>query len=360
MATLMEYKCPCCGGALSFESQIQKMQCPYCDSEFDVQALKELDAQLEQAEEKMEWSDADQQQWQEDESGDIVTFVCQSCGGEIIGDANTAATSCPYCDNPVVVAGRVAGSLKPDLVIPFRLSKDDAIQALSKHLSGKLLLPKVFKSENRIQEIKGLYVPFWLFDADAEGTAEFKATTSTTWSDSHYTYTKTRYFRAHRAGNLAFRAVPADGSTKMADELMESIEPYDLSQAVDFQTAYLAGYLADKYDQDSQTVIPHVNDRIKTSTLQELRDTVTGYHTVDLEQGSITLSNTNTRYALYPVWLLNTQYKGKRYTFAMNGQTGKFVGDLPVSWPKFWLWFIGLSVGLSGILILLAMLFGLI
>lgn len=331
MADLHEYKCPCCGGALEFNTGVQKMKCPYCDSEFEMEALQNVDANLDaDAPDEMSWDTTAGSEWGDGETDGMNVFVCKSCAGEIVADANTAATSCPYCGNPVVLMGRFSGALKPDLVIPFKLDKEAAKKGLTKHLSGKKLLPKVFKDQNHIDEVKGVYVPFWLFDADADAHIRYKATRVRTWSDSNYNYTDTSYYAVMRSGSLNFKAVPVDGSSKMDDTLMESIEPFDLSGAVDFQTAYMAGYLADKYDVTAEQSIDRANSRIKNSTVQTFANTVTGYNSVVAEASSIRLRSGKAKYALYPVWVLNTTWNGNKYTFAMNGQTGKFVGDLPV------------------------------
>ena len=328
MAGLQEYKCPCCGGAIAFDSTIQKMKCPYCDTEFEMDALKGYDAELQDEEtDSMEWETAAGGEWGEGETDGLRTYVCKSCGG---GDANTAATSCPFCDNPIVMMGQFSGSLKPDLVIPFKLDKKAAKEGLMKHLTGKRLLPKIFKDQNHIDEIKGVYVPFWLFDTDVDAKVRYKATKIRTWSDSDYNYTQTSYYMVHRGGSVGFEYVPVDGSTKMADDLMESIEPFNCREAVDFQTAYLAGYLADKYDVTAEESIDRANERVKKSTEQAFAETVIGYDTVVAENTSVQFHGGKAKYALYPVWLLNTTWNGNKYTFAMNGQTGKFVGDLPV------------------------------
>lgn len=331
MAGLQEYKCPCCGGAIAFDSTIQKMKCPYCDTEFEMDVLKGYDAELQDEEaDNMDWETTAGGEWEEEETDGLRTYVCKSCGGEIVGDANTAATSCPFCNNPIVMMGQFSGTLKPDLVIPFKLNKKAAKEGLVKHLTGKRLLPKIFKDQNHIDEIKGVYVPFWLFDTDVDAKVRYKATKVRTWSDSNYNYTKTSYFMVHRGGSIGFEDVPVDGSTKMADDLMESIEPFNCAEAVDFQTAYLAGYLADKYDVTAEESIDRANERVKKSTEQAFAETVIGYETVTAENTSVQFHGGKARYALYPVWLLNTTWNGNRYTFAMNGQTGKFVGDLPV------------------------------
>ncbi|MGN1415595.1 MAG: hypothetical protein ACI4XF_02040, partial [Oscillospiraceae bacterium] len=270
-------------------------------------------------------------------------YVCRSCGGEIVSDENTAATACPYCGSPVVMTGQFSGALKPDFVIPFKLDKEAAKKALNDHCKGKKLLPKIFKDENHIDEIKGVYVPFWLFDADAGAEIRYKATKLRTWSDARYNYTETSYFLVMREGSLGFEHVPVDGSSKIPAELMESIEPFDFSGAVDFKTAYLAGYLADKYDVDAEHSIERANERIKRSTEQAFASTVVGYESSIPESTSIQLTNGKAKYALYPVWILNTTWNGEKYTFAMNGQTGKLVGDLPLDKSAFRRWFAGLT-----------------
>ena len=344
MAVLQEYKCPCCDGAIEFDSSAQKMKCPYCSTEFEMADLIAFDEALKgQPEDNMQWDASAGQQWQPGEIDGMRVYTCNSCGGEIVADETTGASECPFCGNPVIMTGQFAGALKPDLVIPFKLDKKAPTEALKKHYSGKKLLPKVFKNENRIQEVKGVYVPFWLFDADADGFVRYKASRVRTWSDSRYNYTETSFYNVIRAGGIGFENVPVDGSSKMDDTLMESIEPFDLSGAVDFQSAYLSGYLADKYDVDAENSITRANERIKHSTEDAFRDTVQGYTTVTPVSTNISLQNGTAKYALYPVWILNTKWNGQNFTFAMNGQTGKLVGDLPMDKGLFWKWMLGVS-----------------
>ena len=264
-----------------------------------------------------------------------------------MADDTAGATECPYCGNPVVMTGQFAGDLKPDLVIPFKLDKKAAISKLQELYKGKLLLPRVFRDKNHIKEVKGLYVPVWLFDTDADAHVRYKASTVRTWSDSDYNYTETSYFSVTRGGSIGFADVPVDGSTKMDDTLMESIEPYDLSAAVDFQTAYLSGYLADKYDVDAEASIGRANERIKRSTEDAFEATVQGYTTVIPVSSTVNLHNGRARYALYPVWILNTVWNGQKFTFGVNGQTGKTVGNLPMDKNAFWKWLLGVTAAVT-------------
>lgn len=335
MAGIQEYKCPCCGGAIAFDSNLQKMKCPYCGTEFDMETLKKYDQDLENVskQDEMQWEEPGKI-WQEGETEGMRVYVCKSCGGQIIGDDTLASTSCPFCGNPVVLMGQFQGDLKPDYIIPFKLDKEAAKARYREHLKGKTLLPKVFADENHIDEIKGVYVPFWLFDADTQGAATYIGTQVRTWSDRKFMYTETSYFSVYRDGEVNFAHVPVDGSSSMPNDLMESIEPYDFSEAVDFQTAYLAGYLANRYDVSASETIEHANSRIKKSMEMALESTVNGYMSLTVQDSTVNVKNGEAKYALYPVWILSTTWNKQPFLFAMNGQTGKFVGDLPADKGK--------------------------
>ncbi len=359
MATILEYKCPCCGGAIEFDSGLQRMKCPYCETEFDAETLSQFDEEARDGArgEEPTWEDyrtaESDEEWQ-DEAAGMGVYNCTSCGGQIIGGEHTAATSCPYCASPVILTGRLSGAFRPDHIIPFQLDRDAAKSTLAKFLSRKPLLPKAFRDPKLVEEVKGMYVPFWLFDCDADATIRYRATRVRSWSDANYHYTKTDHFLLTRAGSLAFDRVPVDGSSHMDDAYMESIEPYNYDGLTDFQMPYLAGYLADKYDTDAKASIPRANERIRQSTEDAFASTTVGYSTCVPESRNIHTENGRTRYALLPVWMLNTKYKGKTYSFAMNGQTGKFVGELPVSWGRFFAWLFGIAGGLSAIGTLIA------
>lgn len=351
MAVLQQYKCPCCDGSIEFSSSAGRMKCPYCDTEFDMETLLAYDQELreEMPEDNMTWDTTAGEAWTEGETQGLRVYVCQTCAGEIVADETTGATHCPYCGSPVVMMGQFAGDLKPDYVIPFKLDKKAAMEALKNHYSGKRLLPKVFADENHIQEVKGVYVPVWLFDADAQADLRWKGTRVRSWSDSNYHYTEREYYSVIRGGTIGFQQVPVDGSTKMDDTLMESIEPFDFSEAVDFQTAYLSGFLADKYDVDSEQSIQRANARIRQSTVDAFSETVLGYTSLVPVNSHVNLQNGAAKYALYPVWLLSTSWNGRNYAFAMNGQTGKFVGDLPMDKAAYQKWLFSIAGGVAAL-----------
>ncbi|MCL1966996.1 MAG: hypothetical protein FWF67_03865 [Fibromonadales bacterium] len=330
---IKEYKCPNCGGTVSFDSSSQKMKCPYCDTEFEIAALEEYQKQIEAAKDNFGWAKEEAgQEWEAGELEDLSSGSCPSCGAELLGDANTVAMVCPCCGNAQIVSKRLSGFLKPDYVIPFKLEKESAVKELKNFCTGKKLLPDFFVKENHINNIQGVYVPFWLFDAEASGQVCYKATKVKRTAD----YTKTEFYSVVRDGNMTFKKIPVDGSEKMDDKYMDAIEPFDYAEMKDFHTTYLAGYVAEKYDVDAEKSKERAEHRIKTSVEREFENSITGYDSVKVESSSISVKEGKANYALFPVWVLNSKYKEENYLFIMNGQSGRLVGRLPIDSKKIW------------------------
>ena len=346
-AQITNYQCPACTGPLHFVGASGKLECDYCGTSYSVAEIEAFyadknnqaidEAREEAAQEGLQESEWDISGLSEDWGGDadrMKVYSCPSCGAELICDETTAATSCPYCGNPSIVPGRFAGALKPDYIIPFKLSKEDAISALKKHYARKPLLPKEFSRANHIEEIKGIYVPFWMFDAEVEGSVNFDATRSYTHRKGGYEITDTDHYKVLRSGKISFEKIPVDASSKMPDDYMDSIEPYDYSELAPFSTAYLPGFLADKYDVTAKECYERADTRCRNSFVASLEETVTGYQTCSASETDINLKRGKVHYTLIPVWLLTTKWKDKNFLFAMNGQTGKLVGQLPSSFGK--------------------------
>ena len=354
----IQLKCPCCGGALQFDDKKQLTVCPYCDSEFTAEDLKAYTDELANTpQEDTSWDESMVQAFTGEEKKGVKIYSCDSCGGEIICEETTSSTVCPYCGNNLLVAKELKGDLRPNYVIPFMLDKDQTMASLKKFFKKKPLLPGSFSKDNVVEEIKPLYVPFWLFDAEVNGTVRFKGETTRRWSDSNYDYKETKYYSIFRGGQIAFDHVPVDGSKKMEDKLMESIEPYNFGDAKDFNVAFLAGIGADRYDVSKDETFNRATVRFREGTVQAFQNDIHGYDNVTVEDSNLQFSNTNACYALYPVWILNTKWKEKSFRFAINGQTGKTAGNLPISVPKsilFWMLFFVVGIGIGALIGLLA------
>ena len=358
-----EFKCPACTAPLHFSEETGRLECDYCGSSFSVEEMESRSAEKEQQaaeafEKAAAEAKADAKDWDGPDAQDswgeagthLKTYSCPSCGAELICDAATAATSCPYCGNNAIIPGQFRGALKPELVIPFQIGKDEAVKALKAHYKGKPFLPKSFSDENHIQEIKGIYVPFWLFDGQAEADVSFAATRSTVMVTGRERITTTRHFDVRRAGMVSFEKIPVDASKKMPDDYMDSLEPFRYDAMVPFSTAYLPGFFADIPDVSIEECSLRAELRATDTAVESMSRQVSGYETCIPTRKDAQLRRGKVRCALLPVWLLSTQWEGQNFLFAMNGQTGKMVSDLPVSKKRYWAWWGGLTAGITAAL----------
>ena len=324
MATSTQLVCPNCAGTLQFDPTIGKMKCIFCDSVFSQEEAEQFFAQQNEEEEIKE-SGAD---WGEDADG-MRAYSCSTCGAEILCDQNTAATRCPYCDNTTVIEAQLSGAIKPDVVIPFAFTKEQAMEKYKGYYEKRKLIPKDFLSGSRVEEIQGVYVPFWLYDGSVSIDAEFEAADIT---DNGIEITR-KIYKADRRGNIAFENVPADASKRMPDDIMDSVEPFDFGQLKPFSMTYMPGFLAERFDVEGDDDLERAEKRVTNSAKQKTRATVR-HDEVTETRGDYKVNYTKKKYALLPIWYLTTSWNGKQWNFAMNGQTGNFTGDLPVDGTK--------------------------
>ena len=367
MPSITENKCPLCGGVLAFDPVSGKVVCQYCDSIFEPGAVG-LDARGEpadvaepafpgEAEEGPEFREEapvfDWGNYKENAAklrlDGTAVYHCRSCGAVIETDATTAATRCPYCGNEVVIDERVSGGLRPNGIIPFKYTKQDLPALMKRYWRRRPLLPRSFITACRTEQVQGCYVPFWLFDCGVEGSVVLDGTKVRTWHDSQYDYTETSHYDLYRAGGMQFEGIPVDGSAKMPNDLMDSLEPYDRSEIKPFDGSYLAGFLADRFDEDPDESLPRASERLMKSAVNTFTGTGGGYASVKVKENNLNLFSAAVNYVLLPVYLVHCTYRKKPYTYAINGQTGKVAGQLPISRGRGWAFFLGVTAVVSAV-----------
>lgn len=336
MDQVQNYKCPACGAPLVFNGETQSLHCDSCGNDYSAESMKILDEGMNAAksQSKFDWGTYQPRHFEMAESQGLSTYSCPSCGAQITGDDTMGSTVCPYCGNSTIVQGVFEGSFRPDFVVPFEVEKKKAVELFEKDAMGKGLIPDEFKDQKRIQEMAGVYVPFWIFNCDCQAMLAYGAQKIKTWSDSKYNYVQTDHYRLLRGGGVSYMNIPVDASLKANDAYMDALEPFDYSKAVDFNAGYLSGHLADKYDVSVEDSIGRVNLRVENSTVEIFNDTISGYSTVYPEFTNIQTSQGVIRYSLLPVWMLNIKYAGENYQYSINGQTGKVVGEYPIDKRK--------------------------
>lgn len=336
----ISYKCPTCGAEIFWNASQGKFVCEYCGDSF---TMEDMEASGQAAGAVDSGNVETHQELLEEERGQVtstdgtvgnnlVKYKCSYCGSEIITDRATAATVCVYCGNAVVMGEQLINDFAPDLVIPFKVEKDKVMKAF-KEFSKKPLTPKAFDPEKVVEKMQGVYIPFWLYSGECHGVMNAEGINKKKHRSGDYEVIEKSHYRVLRDGKVKFKDVPVDGSSKTDDAAMDSIEPYDYSALVPFKPAYLSGFLAERFDEDAEKCFSRAKERIENTTLDQLKKSAP-YDEINVKNYNADIKKEKPKYAMLPTWLLYTTYNGTKYFFAMNGQTGKFIGNLPISGGK--------------------------
>ena len=320
-----EYKCPNCNADLKFDPLTQKLSCEYCLSSFTVEEIKKICAKAENSIP----TEAQVQQMQ-DFQDHTNLFHCASCGADIMCDDQQTALFCYYCHNPVILSGKMTGAYKPDKVIGFKLNRELAADQFRKWIHKRMFVPKDFKSNQQLEKVTGLYVPFWVADCDVDADYRAIGKKVRSWTSGSYRYTETKEYSVVRRAEIHTDGIPADGESKIDDALMEAIEPFDYSEMKDFSMSYLSGFFADKYDVDKAMVFPRIRSRATQASRDVVHNSVIGYTSVVPSLDQYNIMNTDWQYMMLPVWFMTYKYNDNMYEFAINGQTGKLAGTPPL------------------------------
>ncbi len=317
---VVTYKCPHCGASIEYDAEKSAFHCDFCGHDVDKNALVSQEGQAELL------------------GQTLSEYHCPSCGANLVTDEHTAATFCRYCGSPTIVKKNLEGVFKPDLVIPFMVSKESVREIFKKWCHNGRFTPKGFYHPQQIEKITGTYVPFWLFDCELKAEIKGNAKKVHVWRSGDTEYTNTKNFYIEREADFAFEKIPADASSRMENELMDALEPYAYRELRQFELPYLSGFAAEKYDEEAENVFRRVDRRMAQAAESELLNTVQGYTAQTITGSKMRYVKKDARYALLPVWMLRYRYKGQDYTFAVNGQSGKVVGQPPLSIFKLGIW----------------------
>lgn len=322
---VLDNKCPACGAKITFNPKNQKWDCEYCGSKFTLEEMKKYN--------NASSDKANEQSIPKKKLDNFDVYTCKNCGAEVMADETTTATFCVYCGSTTILKDKINDGIAPTKIIPFKKVKEDAINAFKGLSKGRILMPKLFNKPENIEKITGVYIPFWTYDLKVSGEIDFDATDVKTWSDYNYRYTKTDKYISKRDSSMEFNRILVDGSSRFDDDLMDSIEPFYFKDLVEYNHAYMSGFLAEKYDVDSNDAIKRANDRAMNTAIAQSEATVI-HQSKTVLHNNLVVNKLANDYILLPVWMVNIKYKDKNYTFAMNGQTGEIVGNIPLDIPK--------------------------
>lgn len=355
---VVQYKCPGCGANMMFDSLSGMLTCTSCGHSIDIQEYAEKNGgkyEQEAANDNVDEVTGEYREVHEEASDNVfdetvVSYQCENCGAELVVSEDTTATKCSFCGSPMILADRMQGKKAPTRVIPFRVSKEDAIRGFKKWCKKGLITPNDFMTADRIQDIVGIYVPFWLFDVTGQGEVHADCTRVSHYSSGNYNVTATKHYKVWRKLDLDYERIPVDASERMDDDLMDKLEPFYYEDIKEFSSMYLPGFVAESYNYTDDDLLPRVRERVQKWMDDYARQTMKNYATVNITGREYDIRKKKTDYSLLPVWMINYNYRNGEYVFAMNGDTGKIVGKPPISKVKAAAWFLGTGGGLFLIL----------
>ncbi|MBQ7790397.1 MAG: hypothetical protein IJ399_03960 [Bacilli bacterium] len=284
---IVDNKCPTCNANLEYNISKQNWKCKHCRNEYELQDIKKLRHRIK---------------------SDVNELICPTCNAKLFTNESDLSAKCVFCRNNVIVNKTKDKYPTPDKIIPFKIDKNAAKRIIRKEFKKKKLLPNDIN--DYLKEIKGIYIPFWLYT-------------------NKYDVIMRKKMRIVGKAKVTFKNVPFDANQHLNNELTKSIEPYDYKEIVDYDSAYLSGMLAQRYDVD----VIKENDEIKKRcayTIEEKFGRVRTKENVFPDFINETLQEEQIEYALLPIWLTTIEYKGKIYHIAVNGQSGKVSGEYPV------------------------------
>lgn len=320
----LDNKCPSCSAPIKFNPTKQCWSCDYCGSDFT----------LEEMQKHTNASSAEVNKKTKIKTEAIDSYHCKNCGATIVADEYTTATFCVYCGSTAILKEKIQNNRVPDLIIPFNSKKEDAIKAFKNLSKGRPLMPKFFNKSENIEKIRGIYIPFWIYNINMDGSIILSGKRIKSWSVGNVDYIKTDIYRMIREGKIEFNNVPVDASTRFNDDIMNTIEPFDYSGLKEYNHAYLSGFLAEKYDVETDKAYETALSRVNESCKNVAINSCLGYSGVSISSNSMTAIENDKKYILLPVWMVNVKYRNKMYLFAMNGQTKELVGNIPLDIKK--------------------------
>lgn len=350
--TIETYQCPQCSAPLIWKNG--ELVCESCGASYKEEDMRALSEAMQEnaGQSSLDWNKCrNAQTFTAQEESALQEYNCPACGAVLVTSAATAATKCAYCGNNALIPKQFSGELRPDAILPFAVSREDAEKKLREHFHGKKLLPDDFVRACRVEDVEGLYVPYFLFNCQADARCTYRAERVNTYRRGDWQITDTLHFYVERCGRVSFDRVPVDACKRVDDTLTEAIEPFDYAACKPFDPGYLAGYQADCRDQEMDECVPRANERVTNAATDALRSTVHGYSSVVSDCTQVRLDQGKVRYVMMPVWLLTVRYGDQAFPFAINGQTGRLAGELPVDKRKYrrlkLSWMLGLEVALA-------------
>lgn len=315
----MIYDCPSCAAALMYNPALGKLECLSCGNVYDVSDFDEKDEPSDLRLKEEAATTAYAYDVENDEMMECNIYTCTACGAELAVNGVETSTFCSYCGQPTIVFSRVSATKKPKYIIPFSVTKEQAISTIREHLSRGSFVPQEIKNFE-VERVRGIYIPFWTCDIYYQDEQYLSGQVKSGKSSV------TRYFYRH--AECDFKNLTLDASKQLNDESSQRLEPYNTHELVPFDSSYLSGFYADCYDMTAEDIRGVALKRTSLMFNEEIKKTIRA-NSIQILKNAPRFEIREANYTMFPAWFMTFRYQNKPYTILVNGQTRKVIGAVP-------------------------------
>ncbi len=351
------YKCPNCGAHIVFNADEQMYICDFCLSKFTIAQMdastRKKQAEIDRRLEKKEHAKQDKN---DIEAEAVQAYHCENCGADVISTDTNLSSYCYYCHSPVVFTDRLLGEKRPDEIIPFSIGKESAQTKFLEWAKNKRYIPKEFTTKAYLENMTGVYMPYWYLDSDIDVDFIGNSRSVRSWRVGDFIETEVTDYKHIRKGKFYLNDVNIVGSDKIDINLLNGIEPYDDSKIQKFSMPLLSGYLAEGFTVSGDKAEVELQ-RYTDNYANELLSRSLGFTgQIESIKKTFAVSQKLRTYVMLPVWVLTYKYEDRIYVYAVNGSTGKSTGELPLVKRKLLLDTFGISLLVFIIIFIIAFL----
>jgi hypothetical protein len=333
ITAIKKYACPACGAEAVWSPAKHALVCPYCNTvspmelKTDTTAVKEndlLEALKSMPVEDTGWAEARK------------TVRCQSCGAISVFDPKHVAENCSFCGSPSLIAeDDIKAPIRPSSLMPFMVPDTKVRDDIRTWYGSHWFAPAKLGEKALTDTVKGLYLPYWTFDAQVHATWQAESGVFYYETDSkgnRQQYTRWNYCNGLLDHTFDDELVPA--SHGVHPGLLFKIAPFPTTdKLVPYDPGYLSGWVVEQYQIDLKAAA-QMGHQMMEQTMYNLCSRQVPGDTQRNLQVATDFAGQTYKHVLLPVWLLTYNYAGKTYQVAVNGYTGKITGEYPLSWIK--------------------------
>ncbi len=330
-------KCRNCGGDLEFNPGTQSLKCPFCGT------VNENPDTIPEVHEELDFHGALEKFRNSEDTVEVQIEKCPACGAEVTLEANATTAKCDFCGTSIVAGGKSHKAMKPQYLLPFKVSGDDAKKTFRQWIMKRKFAPNDLKKHARMTEpLKGIYYPFWTFDADTRsrysGERGIHYTRQVERTDSEGkrytdTVTETRWTSVRGTVKRFFDDVLIAASRTLKNKLTGRLDEWNLKEMVRYDEKYLKGFKAESYSVDLEEGFnlakEVMNEQIRSDIRRDIGGDEQRIRSIDTDYSDITF-----KYILLPIWVVMYKFKDKYYQVLVNGSTGEIEGERPFSIAK--------------------------